>query len=65
MNEEMKTLLTEVMDHGLYQIIISNARRKDELSKVKIRPVILKGVLLFQETVYRGTKVLHENYQDI
>ena len=65
MNEEMKTLLTEVMDHGLYQIIISNARRKDELSKVKIRPVILKGVLLFQETVYRGTKVFHENYQDI
>ena len=63
MNEEMQALLTEVMNQGLYQIIISNARKKDELSKVKIRPVMLKGVLLFQETEYRGTKVFHENYR--
>lgn len=64
MNEEMQALLTEIMDQGLYRIIISNTRKKDELSKVKIRPVMLKGVLLFQETAYRGTKVFHENYRD-
>ena len=63
MNEELKELLADTLNEGLYQIIISNARRKEEAFKVKIRPVMLKKELLFQETVYRGTKVFHENYK--
>lgn len=63
MNEELKELLADTLNEGLYQIIISNARRKEEAFKVKIRPVMLKKELLFQETVYRGTKVFHENYR--
>lgn len=64
MNEQFKTLLQDVVDGGLYQIILSHPRNKGEAfaSKVKIRPVMIRGKLLFQETTYQGTKVFHENH---
>ncbi len=64
MNEELKQLLQETVNRNLYQIILSNARDKEKAFKVKIRPVLLKDELLYQETVYQGTKVFHENYKD-
>lgn len=64
-DREIRELLESTVNGGLYQIILSNAREKDKAFKVKIRPVMLKNTLLFQETVYRGTKVFHENYQDL
>lgn len=64
-DREVKKLLESTVNGGLYQIILSNAREKDKAFKVKIRPVMLKNELMFQETVYRGTKVFHENYQDL
>ena len=66
MNEQLKVLLQDTVDSGLYQIILSNPRHKGESVpfKVKIRPVLVKERLLFQETVYQGTKVFHENYED-
>ena len=66
MNEQLKVLLQDTVDSGLYQIILSNPRHKGESVpfKVKIRPVLVKERLLFQETVYQGTKVFHENYDD-
>ena len=63
MNEELKDLLESTINRGLYRVIISNARRENEAFKVKIRPVMLKNEILFQETVYLGTKVFHENYK--
>lgn len=66
MNEQLKVLLQDTVDSGLYQIVLSNPRNKGESApfKVKIRPVLVKDRLLFQETVYQGTKVYHENYED-
>lgn len=63
MNEQLKTLLQDTVDSGLYQIILSNPREKGTAFKIKIRPVMIKNRMLFQETVYEGTKVLHENYE--
>lgn len=65
MNEQLKALLQDTVDSGLYQIILSNPRNKGESLpfKVKIRPVLVKEKVLFQETVYQGTKVFHENYE--
>ncbi len=67
MNEQLKALLQDTVDSGLYQIILSNPKNKGEALpfKVKIRPVLVKGKLSFQETVYQGTKVFHENYESI
>ena len=61
MKEQLTALLRETVDGELYQIILSNPREKDKAFKIKVRPVMLKGNLLFQKTVYEGTKVFHEN----
>lgn len=58
---ELKQILQEAADEGLYQLIISHPRNKEGVFKLKIRPVILGGQLLFQETAYEGTKVFHKN----
>ena len=65
MNEQFKALLQDTVDSGLYQIILSNPRNKGEASpfKIKIRPVLVREKIVFQETVYQGTKVFHENYE--
>lgn len=65
MNEELEQLLKEALDCGLYQMVISNPRRKDKAFKIKIRPVMIKNELMFQETVYEGAKVFHENFKDV
>lgn len=58
---EVEKILDEWIDEKLSQIILSNTRNAEEGSKVKIRPVIIKGQVVYQETLYRGTKVLHSN----
>ncbi|MBQ7360225.1 MAG: SAM-dependent methyltransferase [Lachnospiraceae bacterium] len=60
---EINEILTEWIDEGLYQVILSNSRDVQVASKVKIRPVLLKGQLFFQQTIYQGTKVLHSNFE--
>jgi SAM-dependent methyltransferase len=61
MNEQLQALLEDTVDSGLYQIILSNPRDREKAFKIKIRPVMLKDNLTFQQTVYVGTKVFHEN----
>ncbi len=58
----LNALLEQILNKDLGQIILSNSSDKEYASKVKIRPVLIKGELLFQETIYRGTQVLHENF---
>ena len=59
---EIRGLCEEYISKDLYQIIISNPNKGSEISKVKIRPVMLKETLYFQTTEYRGAQVFHENY---
>ena len=59
---EIRGLCEEYIGKDLYQIIISNPNKGSEISKVKIRPVMLKETLYFQATEYRGAQVFHENY---
>lgn len=59
--EELKELLKQGEADGLYQIVISNPRKKGEIQKIKIRPVMIKGELYYQESRFCGTKVFHEN----
>ncbi len=49
------------MGDGLYQIIVSHPRRKGGVSKIKIRPVLIREELLYQESRFEGTQVFHEN----
>ncbi len=66
MTEESKMLkevLDEVIGEELYQLILSNPRNREVMEKIRIRPVLLKNQLFYQETVYIGTQVFHNNYQ--
>ena len=60
--EELKILLQKILNKDLQQIILSNSRNPEQIQKVKIRPVLIRDELLFQETRYKGTQVFHENY---
>ncbi len=59
--DELNGLLEEILNIDLRQIVLSNTRDEAQGTKVKVRPVLLKGELFFQETLYRGTQVFHEN----
>lgn len=58
---ELRSLLQQMLDEELIQIILSNSRDTQEASRVKFRPVQIKGQLYFQRTLYRGSQVFHEN----
>lgn len=60
--EELEQLLDQTLNQDLIQIILSNSRDAKQAMKSKVRPVLLKGALLFQETLYRGNQVFHTNY---
>lgn len=53
--------LASFLNDTCIQIILSNPKKKGELSKMRFRPVMLKGELCFQQTSYIGTKVFHKN----
>lgn len=59
----LQDLLSRTINERLIQIIISNSRNKEKIEKVKIRPVLIKERLLFQETAYIGAQVFHGNYE--
>ncbi len=61
--EKWKDKLSDMLSDRLYQIIISNPRKKGGAVKIKIRPVMVKGQICYQETITRGTQVFHENHE--
>ncbi len=58
----MDKLAEDILNEQLEQIVLSAPRNGQNIFKIKIRPVKIKDVLMFQETCYRGTQVLHHNY---
>lgn len=58
---ELQNVLDRYLDMELLQIILSGARAKDGVSRIRIRPVLIREQLLFQCTKTAGTKELHEN----
>ena len=60
--DELQLILQKMLNVQLTQIILSNSLDAEKAAKVKIRPVCIKDRLLFQETLYRGTQVFHDNF---
>ena len=63
----MKTLqnfLKEQIDDGVMLAVLSGQRKKepDVPSRVRIRPVEIRGERVFQVTATVGTKAIHKNY---
>lgn len=60
--DKLEQAVSRVITERLYRIIVSRPFYKGELTKIVVRPVMIKKELQFQETRYVGNKVLHENY---
>ena len=58
---EVRNFCKECIGTDLYQIIISNSKGQKEISKVKIRPIMLKGQILFQVSETKGAQIFHTN----
>lgn len=61
--DELNRLLEEILNIDLHQIVLSNTRDDAQGTKVKVRPVLLKGEPVFQETLYKDNKVYHTNIE--
>ena len=55
--------LEELINEELILAVLSGCRRKDAPSRVRIRPVELKGRILYQASFPDGAKMLHRNYE--
>ncbi|MDO4338374.1 MAG: SAM-dependent methyltransferase [Eubacteriales bacterium] len=58
----IKQFLEEQINDQLIQAVLSSPRTGDGPSKIKIRPISLKGKIYYQASAFHGTKVLHRNY---
>jgi SAM-dependent methyltransferase len=61
MDQNITNVIGEYLDNDFIDMVISNPVSGTKLVKVKIRPIILKGELLYQATEYRGNQVFHKN----
>ncbi len=56
--------IKDFLDEQLGQIILSNSRRKEEVSKVRVRPLLLQEKLVFQVEEFRGKQAFHQNLME-
>lgn len=59
--EQLREKLNQYINVDLKEIIISNARNKESITKIKVRPVMLKNELVYQVSSFKGKQVFHEN----
>ena len=59
--QKLKQIVEETINHNLYRLVISKPLKDKSISKISLRTVLLKKEVRFQETIYRGTQVFHEN----
>ena len=62
MMKTLKNFLNEQLNEQLILAVLSGQRSTEGPSKVKIRPVEIKGRLFYQASMTEGAKVLHVNY---
>lgn len=60
--KEIQELFQQTLNRDLIQMTLSGAIDPIRAEKVKVRPVLIRDKLLFQETLYRGTQVFHTNF---
>jgi SAM-dependent methyltransferase len=64
MDQAITKLFKDTLNSDLINVIISNSNDKEKISKIKIRPVLIKNNLYFQVSEYIGNKIIHKNYQE-
>ena len=59
--ETLASMLDDFINEQLNQIVLSNPVEKDHLQKVKVRPMLMKGALVFQAEEFTKTQAFHKN----
>jgi len=59
--EQLENKIETILNKSCIQMVFSNPKTKGIVSKVKVRPVLIKDQFVFQVSRYIGTKVFHEN----
>lgn len=62
MDVNIRIAFEETMNKDLVSAVISNSVKKEKITKIKIRPVFMKGELYFQVSEYVADKIFHSNY---
>lgn len=62
--ETLESMLDSFINEQLLQIILSNPADKDGILKVKIRPMVLKGELIYQAEEFTKKQAFHKNLSD-
>lgn len=58
---ELRIILQENLNSEFVTAILSNPKHKDDISKIKMRPILKNERLLFQLEIFRGRQAFHEN----
>lgn len=59
--DELKNILQENLNKEFLSAVLSGPRDKERAERIKVRPVMKKGELMFQLEVLRGRQAFHEN----
>ncbi len=60
---ELRILLQENLNKEFISAVLSAPREREGISKVKIRPLLRKGELVFQLESFRNNQAFHENLE--
>ena len=61
--EELRKLLVECLNIDFLGATLSSPKDKDGISKIKVRPLLKKGNLVFQCELFKKNQAFHENYE--
>lgn len=59
--EQLKNAFLQSINEQLLLVIISNPRKKDGVTKIKIRPLLMKGNICYQEELFMNNQAFHKN----
>lgn len=62
MDQVITKIFEDTLNGDLIHIIISNSTDRENISKIKIRPVLVRQQLHYQVSQYRGNQIFHNNY---
>ena len=60
--KEVRALLEESLNIDFLSATLSNPKSKDGVTKIKVRPLLKKGNLIFQCELFKNNQAFHENY---
>lgn len=61
--EEIKLLLEQSLNIDFLGATLSNPKDKNGITKVKVRPILKKDILLFQCEEHKNNQAFHHNYE--